>query len=82
MKNNREDRVRGELQKRIIDFNRYRFNISECGGIVTVQPIGPELEGYEAEVDSGGKSFDKTIDELTLRVTKLIAIYKEKSNER
>lgn len=82
MKNNREDRIREELQKRIIDFNRYRFNINEYGGIITVQPVGPELEGYEAEADSGGKSFDKTIDELIPRVTKLIAIYKEKSNEK
>ena len=82
MKNNRLIKIIEELQKRIIDFDRYRFKIDVHKDIITAQPIGPELEGYEVDVDAGSKNFDRVMDELVPKVVNLIKIYKEKSNEK
>jgi len=82
MKNDSQDKIKEELRKRIADFDKYNFHIEESDGIIAVQPVGPELHGYEVDVDTGGESFDRSMDELAYKVSKLIGIYKNKQNEK
>ena len=71
--------VKAELEKRIKDLNRYNLGFGLDNGIITVSCHGAEVTGYETDVDTGGKTFDKVIDELTPKVINLIRTCKEES---
>lgn len=80
MKNNWPNKIREELRKRIIDFDKYNFSVKESNGIIAVQPIGSDFVGHEAEVDAGGRNFERVMGELIPKVINLIKVYKEKSH--
>lgn len=71
--------VKAELEKRIKNLNRYNLGFELDNGIITVSCHGVGVAGYEIDVDAGGKTFDKIIDELTPKAINLIRTCKEKS---
>lgn len=71
--------VKGDLGKRIKDFNRYKLKLELDNGIITVSCRGVGVAGYETDVDAGGKTFERVMDELTPKVIKLIKTCREKS---
>jgi len=44
--------------------------------------VGVGVAGYETDVDAGGKTFDKVINELVPKVINLIETCKERSHEK
>jgi hypothetical protein len=72
--------IKSELRKRVDDFDRYRLDFEISQEIVYIKCLSTGIEDrYEVDVDMGGKSLEKVIDELTPKVIKLIKICKEKS---
>lgn len=72
--------IKSELRKRVDDLNRYRLDFELSQGIIYIKCLGAGVGGrYEVDVDMGGKSLEKVIEELTPKVIKLIKICKDKS---
>ena len=70
------------MGEKIKNFDRYNFKIELDNGIVTVGCVGVGVAGYETDVDAGGKTFDKVINELVPKVINLIETCKERSHEK
>lgn len=73
------DKVNDQLKKRIKNFDKYRFGFELNNGIIVISCHGAGVQGYETEVDMGGKTFERAINELIPKVINLIKTCKEKS---
>lgn len=73
------EKIRNELREKIKDFDRYNLKIELDNAIVTIECVGVGLAGYEIDVDAGGKTFDRVINELVPKMINLIETCKKKS---
>lgn len=71
--------IKSELARRIDDLEKYNLVFELSNGIATVQCRGVGVIGYEVDVDTGAKTFEEVLNELTPKVVRLIKTCKSKS---
>ena len=74
------EEIKSHILSQFPEVRKYRLKFEVSQEIVYVNCLGANVTGrYEIDVDMGGKSMEKVINELTAKLFKLIRKCKEES---